>query len=181
LRKVKLRRPPTSWSAVVQGAVLAGIEKNNDASLTFVTSFRRSYGIVMDQLRSHILNRDQNYITSPFDGQEYAEKQLEWLFHKGDVIFNGKNRETKRESEMKASTTMRINWEGNVKEKPSGKRSIMVWTSEEETLEDRPTTTMDSEDGAYIPDMSMTTNKANRTWTSRLVGVRYFIYHGRMG
>lgn len=133
-----LRRPETSWSAVVQGAVLCGVEKTTIPSspthgLTIVTSFEKSYGFPMDILASEIDNTLED-TTVGVDGHIYAEKLMVWLFDKDDAIFGNKP--------MTASRSIPFFAEGSI----SGSGEVDIYSCTEDQG-NRPTNFQTALDG----------------------------------
>jgi hypothetical protein len=91
-RTLSLRRPDTSWTAVVRGAALCGVEKRNIQSLTKIRHCRESYGIAVDQSFSNVLHNTDNIHIQPLTQRTIAKEQLIWLLDKGDAIFSGPRR-----------------------------------------------------------------------------------------
>jgi len=88
LRKINLRRPNTSLTAVVRGAVICGIEKSTTKNLGKASACRRNYAISVDQRFSDI-DHDKRYRAAhPQTNQMVATGQLIWLFSKGDLILS---------------------------------------------------------------------------------------------
>jgi hypothetical protein len=136
IEKVKVHRPLTSWSAVVQGAVLCGIEKSPNQGLVMVSSFKKSYGIVMHKLASNIDNIGEQRMRGK-DGKMYASSQIQWLFHKDNIVL--------RNTEMKEYVTMQITHDGKL----GGSRQQIIYSCEED-IHDRPTTTWTGLDGKFL-------------------------------
>jgi hypothetical protein len=85
---MQLRRPKTSWSAVVRGAVLCGVEKGDHPGLVRTSAFEKSYGIVLHTAASNIDNPGAPLMLSRHSQAIFAEAQMIWLFGKGDVILD---------------------------------------------------------------------------------------------
>jgi hypothetical protein len=74
------------WSAVVQGAVLFGMEKANRQTQATVKPCPRSYGVSVSRAYSKRLCSDQDKETSAITNQTLAKGQLIWLIRKGDML-----------------------------------------------------------------------------------------------
>ncbi|KAL6709496.1 hypothetical protein ACN47E_001431 [Coniothyrium glycines] len=79
-----LRTPRESWTAVVRGAVVCGIEKAGNTSLKRTNSCRHSYAFCQDEIYadSHHSSEDAVQIGA----LTYAQSQLDWILSKGDLI-----------------------------------------------------------------------------------------------
>jgi hypothetical protein len=81
----KYWRPQKSWTAVVRGAVVCGIEKHGIRSLKRTNSCRHSYAICLDESYSSAYHgRQEEFIEH--GGDTFAKGQLTWLLNKGDLI-----------------------------------------------------------------------------------------------
>jgi hypothetical protein len=115
LRKIRLRRPQTSyvylrslhlnkmliqlfyrWSAVVQGAVLYGMEIANHKNCTQMIPSPRSYGFVANQTFSKRMHDTRDIFTNQFTNKIMARRQFEWFVLKGDLLLENENRETEK-------------------------------------------------------------------------------------
>jgi hypothetical protein len=77
-----------SWTAVVRGAVIHGIEKLDNKNLTVMESCPRSYGIKLSQTFSgRIHDKSDTYMDS-FTERTMANAQMIWLIKKGDLILS---------------------------------------------------------------------------------------------
>ncbi len=84
----------TRWTAVVQGAVIYGIEKSQHKNVTFMSTCSRSYGIVLNEMYSvHKYSRADKY-TDAVTNNVMAHKQLTWLIRRGDLILSDSKRES---------------------------------------------------------------------------------------
>merc|ERR1711939_1152105 len=90
LRGIRLRRPPTSWTAVVRGAVISGIENPQSAILT--KSCPTSYGICLNEQYTATKNFYKDEFVNPYTRQRMAAGQMTWLVQKGDLILANQNR-----------------------------------------------------------------------------------------
>ncbi|KAI4955558.1 hypothetical protein J4E91_001419 [Alternaria rosae] len=86
-------RPQKSWTAVVRGAVVCGIEKNFTKSLKRTDSCRNSYAICLDESYTSTYHGNQEEIIE-HGGGTFAKGQLTWLLNKGDLVLL--NESTKR-------------------------------------------------------------------------------------
>lgn len=94
LRQIQLRRPDTSWTAVVRGAVIHGIEKSVHKNLTIMKSCPRNYGILLNQSYSGVRHpkRADCYI-DPLTSRTMAASQMTWLIRKGDLLLSSQLKE----------------------------------------------------------------------------------------
>ncbi|KAN0102782.1 hypothetical protein V8E51_011095 [Hyaloscypha variabilis] len=92
LRNMKIRLPATSWSAVVQGAVLFGMEKANRQTQATVKPCPKSYGISLSRAYTKRLYSEQDKETSAITNQTLAKGQLTWFIRKGDILQLNKTR-----------------------------------------------------------------------------------------
>jgi hypothetical protein len=83
---MEFRRPRKSWTAVVRGAVVCGVEKLGNPSLKRTSSCRHSYGICMDESYMSTHHSDQDVVEK--GGKSFAQSQLTWLLDKGDLILS---------------------------------------------------------------------------------------------
>ncbi|KAF2733043.1 hypothetical protein EJ04DRAFT_513478 [Polyplosphaeria fusca] len=89
---VQLRTPDTSWTAVLQGAVLCGIERSRSQNLRRATPCLHNYGISCKELFSEAVHRPQDMITDPATGLNFAEGQMVWVLNKGDLVLQNEER-----------------------------------------------------------------------------------------
>jgi hypothetical protein len=83
---MEFRRPQKSWTAVVRGAVICGIEKMDNPSLRLTNPCRHSYAFCQDEIYSATHHSDEDAIQ--IGGKTYAQSQLDWLLNKGDLILD---------------------------------------------------------------------------------------------
>ncbi|OAP64492.1 hypothetical protein AYL99_00464 [Fonsecaea erecta] len=89
LRRIKLRRPDTSWTAVVRGAVLHGIEKDTTGSnLVLATACPRHFGISLNEQFSRIHHEERDVTINPITNSQIVEGQLLWMLNKGDLVLS---------------------------------------------------------------------------------------------
>ena len=75
-----------SWTAVVQGGVIYGIEKARHRNTVFAATFKRSYGAVLNQPCFVRMRDGKDRFVDPLTEQVHAERQINWLIHKGDLM-----------------------------------------------------------------------------------------------
>ncbi|KAN0071932.1 hypothetical protein V8E54_009661 [Elaphomyces granulatus] len=85
LRHIQLRRPNTSWTAVVRGAAIFGIEK---PVIPAMSASSRSYGVSVSESFSEIRHSVQDRFVHPIARVPMAQEQLLWLIKKGDLILS---------------------------------------------------------------------------------------------
>lgn len=88
LRNIKLRVPDTSWTAVVRGAVLWGIEKDTISNLSRATPCPQNFGICVNQAYSRVFHDEQDLTYHSFTKRPQAQEQLVWLMNKGDLVLS---------------------------------------------------------------------------------------------
>ncbi|KAF2823206.1 actin-like ATPase domain-containing protein [Ophiobolus disseminans] len=86
LRGIKLHRPATSWSAVVQGAVLYGMEITNRKHTKVMLPCPRNYGVQLNASFAKGVHDPRDQVTNPVTNHVMASKQLTWLIRKGDLL-----------------------------------------------------------------------------------------------
>ncbi|KAF2127870.1 hypothetical protein P153DRAFT_432314 [Dothidotthia symphoricarpi CBS 119687] len=96
---MKFRRPHESWTAVVQGAVVCGIEKKGTQNLKRTNSCRHSYAICMDELFNKVHHLDEDAFQR--NGTAQARSQLIWLLNKGDLILSDGPRRVEKDIDLK--------------------------------------------------------------------------------
>ncbi|KAI9773911.1 MAG: hypothetical protein M1840_006137 [Geoglossum simile] len=96
LRNIQLRRPDTSWTAVVRGAAVFGIEKFATRALAAVTACPRSFGVTVSESFSEIRHNRADHSVDPHTRAHVAKEQLLWLIKKGDLILSDKPKMVKQ-------------------------------------------------------------------------------------
>ena len=119
-----LRVPDKSITAVVQGAVICGIEKNITTNLIKVTSCRHSYGIRVAEDFSELRNDQRDVIKDEVTGEIKADGQMRWLLNKGDAVRSDKPLEVKQEINVRFEKT-------DERSPKTGKVRIWQWSQEE--------------------------------------------------
>jgi hypothetical protein len=87
LRRIALQVPDTSWTAVVRGAAICGVE-NVGSRMTTLNAWKRSYGLCVSENYSVInhSSSQQDPVTQDLrNGQRLALRRLMWLVRKGDI------------------------------------------------------------------------------------------------
>jgi hypothetical protein len=74
-----------SWSAVVRGAALRGLERDNP-KLIQMRICRKCYGISISEPFSSFKHQERDAYHDLFDGQKKARGQMEWLLKTGDAL-----------------------------------------------------------------------------------------------
>jgi hypothetical protein len=87
---ITLRVPDTSWTAVVRGAALCGLERDKVPNLSVASSCPRSYGISRMEPYSNILHDEEDRTNHNVTGEQIAAGQMTWLIKKGDLILSDK-------------------------------------------------------------------------------------------
>jgi len=99
LRQIQLRRPDTSWTAVVRGAAIFGIEK---PVLPSMSACSRSYGVSVSESFSNIRHNVKDHFIHKVP---MAMEQLLWLIKKGDLILSNEPRVVKQNFSKSFSET----------------------------------------------------------------------------
>lgn len=99
LCEINFRVPEKSWTAVVRGAVICGVEKETLNSLKKTTACKHDYAICLDELFSEMSHQNSDMVQT--NGNVYAQSQLIWLLSKGDLILADQPRRVEREFDIK--------------------------------------------------------------------------------
>ncbi|KAJ8111356.1 hypothetical protein OPT61_g6033 [Boeremia exigua] len=94
--QMHFRRPNDSWTAVVQGAVVCGVEKASISNLRRTNACRYSYAVCLDEVFSRMHHSEQD--VALLNGRNVAASQLIWMLKKGDLILS--DQVCKREKEF---------------------------------------------------------------------------------
>lgn len=99
LRKITMRRPDTknSWTAVVRGAAIYGIEKEHHKNVVSTSTCASNYAVVLNDSYSSHKNDPRDRIIDPLTGAPMAQKQFTWLVRRGDLILSDEKKEIERE------------------------------------------------------------------------------------
>jgi hypothetical protein len=92
MQDIQVHRPKTSWSAVVQGAVLYGVEVASREHTKVMVPCPRNYGVQLTASFSKGTHDPRDKITHSLTNQVMANKQLTWLILKGDLLMAGDER-----------------------------------------------------------------------------------------
>jgi hypothetical protein len=84
LWNIKFRTPTDSWTSIVRGAVVCGIEKGTIGNLKRSTRCRHSYAICLDELFSKHTHTERDLVETKQNS--YAQSQLIWVLSEGDMI-----------------------------------------------------------------------------------------------
>ena len=87
--RIQLRRPETSWTSVVRGAVICGVEKDTTANLAIAKPSPKFYGIAMNEEYSKLGGHEVADITlHHLTRKPLATGRMRWLINKGDLILS---------------------------------------------------------------------------------------------
>lgn len=102
-RKVKLQRPDrdSSWTAIVQGAVIYGAEKLRQQQIRYVHEFPRSYGIVLDNHYSELTTDVRDKYVHPLTKQVMGRQQFTWLIKCGELLQSDESRIVEQHFDVK--------------------------------------------------------------------------------
>ncbi|KAE8452931.1 hypothetical protein EG329_013203 [Mollisiaceae sp. DMI_Dod_QoI] len=92
-RHIDLWVPDDSWTAVVRGAAIFGIEKSSNKSITKMTACDRSYGVSYNAPFSDIAHDREDHYLDLISKTAMAEDQLMWLVKKDDLILSDEPKE----------------------------------------------------------------------------------------
>jgi hypothetical protein len=123
------RQKPTksqSWTAVVRGAAIFGIEKSANKALSAMSACSRSYGVASDVPFSNVLHDKRDYVVDSMTRVAMAKDQMKWMIKKGDLILSNNPKE------VKGTFISNFKEEGP---KPSG--AIPIYAYEGDDLPDR--------------------------------------------
>jgi hypothetical protein len=129
------RTPETSWTAIVQGAVVCGIEKGNINNLKKSTYCRHSYAICLDELYSEHIHSESDMVEGKHT--KFAESQLKWLLNEGDIVIADQPRIVERVFDI---------------EFPKSKTDVIpfhIYGHSQTDDEERPTRFKNARDGTY--------------------------------
>ncbi|KAH8727125.1 hypothetical protein GQ44DRAFT_725417 [Phaeosphaeriaceae sp. PMI808] len=98
LWNIKFRTPQESWTAIVRGAVVCGIEKSNINNMKKSTFCRHSYAICLDELFSEHTHAKDDLVETK--QSKFAQSQLIWLLNEGDIVIGDQPRTVEREFDI---------------------------------------------------------------------------------
>jgi hypothetical protein len=90
-----------SWTAVVRGAVVYGIEKASHEKRTTMEVCPRSYGVMLNRAYSGFRHNRKDRYTDPATNRVMAHGQMTWLIMKGDLVLSDKPKESEQEFSFK--------------------------------------------------------------------------------
>jgi len=163
LWNIKFRTPQESWTAIVRGAVVCGIEKGSISSIRRSTGCRHSYAICLDELFSEHTHAKVDMVETKQN--RFAQSQLIWILNEGDVILADNPRRVERDFDI---------------EFPRSRTGIMpfpIYRHSMDEEEDRPTRFKNARDGKYSCASVIPSIANNRQSCSRPVRWRS-IYRG---
>ncbi|KAF2658712.1 hypothetical protein K491DRAFT_755999 [Lophiostoma macrostomum CBS 122681] len=134
LTDINLRQPDTSWTAVVQGAVVCGIEKNRSENLIRANYCRHHYGILSKQIFSAAYHTEADRLRYDKSGIGLADGQLLWFFTKGDLIASN--------SPLSVTETISLHFSTSEPKK----KALQFFRYSED---DRPTRFKEAQNGSY--------------------------------
>ena len=102
--RIRFRTPDTSWTAIVQGAVVCGIDNTQIPSIRQGRACACSYGVSMDEVFQET-NHAREDLVQERNGELYAQAQLIWLLNEGDVIIANEPRKVRKEFDISFSKT----------------------------------------------------------------------------
>lgn len=85
-----------SWSAVVRGGVIYGIERHNHQNVVFTRTCPRSYGIVLNEANTAKYSRDDRGLDR-ITNTVVAQSQITWLIKKNDLILPDEGKQWEKE------------------------------------------------------------------------------------
>jgi hypothetical protein len=142
LQNIKFRTPEESWTSVVRGGVVCGVEKTAISNLKRSTSCRHSYAICLDELFSdHIHEKSDMVETKQI---QIAQAQLTYLLNEGDLILLDQPRIVEREFDFSFPRSR------------SGVIRLPIYRHSMSEGEERPTRFKNAIDGQYRYILSTT-------------------------
>jgi hypothetical protein len=101
--KMKFRRPSESWTAVVQGAVVCGVEKDTIMNLRRTNRCRYSYAVCLDEVFNKMNHFDEEL--AQLNGRNVAASQLIWLLNEGDLVLRDKPCKVEQKFDLRLGKT----------------------------------------------------------------------------
>lgn len=95
--KIRFRTPDTSWTAIVRGAVVCGIDNAQIPSIRRARASPYSYGVSLDESFQDGFHPPEDLKQFSPKGKKFAQAQLIWLVNEGDVVFANETRKVKKE------------------------------------------------------------------------------------
>jgi hypothetical protein len=141
LWNIKFRTPQESWTSIVRGAVVCGIEKDSISSLKKSTHCRHSYAICLDELFLEQKHEKCDMVET--NRNKFAQSQLLWVLNEGDVILADQPRRVTREFDIEFPRSR------------AGVIPISVYRHSMSEDEERPTRFKNARDGKYHAEISI--------------------------
>jgi hypothetical protein len=135
LWKIKFRTPEESWTSVVRGGVVCGIEKTTITNLKRSTRCRHSYAICLDELFSEYTHSKDDMVESRQN--KIAQAQLTYLLNEGDVVLLDEPRVVEREFDFSFPRSR------------TGVITFPIYRHSASEGEERPTRFKNARDGQY--------------------------------
>lgn len=85
-----------SWTAVVRGALIHGIEKSHRSNIVFMRTSPRSLGIVLNEAYFATKYNREDHDIDAVTNNSIAPHQISWLVKKGDLILSNEGRTTEK-------------------------------------------------------------------------------------
>ena len=145
IRDIQIRKPDDgsndgrrddSWTAVVRGAVICGIEKQMTQNLIKASPCRHSYGVSVSLLYSDVYHSPRHRIVDDVNKVALASEQMLWLLNKGDLV--------RSNVPLTGGTDITVSF--NKTESRQGKITIYMYS--DDTL--RPETLRNTRDGMLL-------------------------------
>jgi hypothetical protein len=94
---IRIYRPDTSWTVVVQGAFICGIERSDTDPMMRASP---SYAVAVRQFFSEVFHDHGVLRLYEYSQFEYVEDLLVWLLNKADLVLQGELLCIKREVDI---------------------------------------------------------------------------------
>lgn len=85
------------WTAVVQGAVIYGVEKSRQTNVRFMKMSPRSYGIVVNEAFSAYKFNPRDRYVDELTKKTMARQQFAWMVRRGDLILSNERKVAEKE------------------------------------------------------------------------------------
>jgi hypothetical protein len=117
-----------SWSAVVRGAVMHGIEKSSRPNVVYMKTCPRSYGIVLNETFKGSKFRSEDLCADSITGEAQAQGQITWLVKKGDLVLSNEGKTSEKEFRVTFTSGRDMN---------ERKKQLSIYEYEDDDLPDR--------------------------------------------
>jgi hypothetical protein len=135
LQNIKFRTPEESWTSVVRGGVVCGIEKTTITNLKRSTRCRHSYAVCLDELFSEYTHAKVDMVETKQN--KIAQAQLTYLLDEGDVVLVDEPRVVEREFDFSFPKSR------------SGVIAFPIYRHSMSDDDERPTRFKNARDGQY--------------------------------